>query len=78
MSSAHITVTPTPGLIFILVDDRTDFDKIALPVKDNGPSKRGHVLVKTLEKDGVLVIFQHWLYYVNFTSAPELGKVGAA
>jgi len=60
--SEFVGVT-TPTLIYVGVKDRADFDKIALPLHDNGPNERGHVLVKTLGNfDGVktTVIFQHW------------------
>lgn len=53
----------TPTLIYVGVDNREDFDRIALPLQDNGPKDHGHVLVKTLGEIGstTTVIFQHWL-----------------
>ena len=58
-----VSVT-TPTLIFIGVDDRADFDKIALPLQDSGQNERGHVLVKRLgdfSGDKPTIVFQHWL-----------------
>ena len=47
-------------LIYINVTDRDDLDKIDRPLIDI-KSDNGHVLVKRIEQDGVMVIFQHWL-----------------
>jgi hypothetical protein len=43
------------------VERREDFDRIAVPMVDNGENDVGHVLVKTVEENGVRVIFQYWL-----------------
>lgn len=54
----------TPTLIYIGIQNREDFDKIAAPLHDAGANERGHVLVKIVgELDGrsVTIIFQHWL-----------------
>lgn len=48
-------------LIYILVAKRCEFDLIALPVIDNGEQENGHVLTKSLDKDGIYIVFQHWL-----------------
>jgi hypothetical protein len=48
-------------LIYILVAKRDEFDRIALPLTDHGVTENGHVLSKALEKDGVYIVFQHWL-----------------
>jgi hypothetical protein len=47
--------------IFIGVGKREDFDKIAVPKIDHGENDHGHVLTKTVEGDGVQVVFQFWL-----------------
>ena len=51
----------TQNTVYVLVDDRAAFDKIDRPARDNGPNQNGHVITKTVEQDGVLVIFQHWM-----------------
>ncbi len=52
-----------PSLIFALVDDRAEFDKIKRPVTDPGekPDGGGHVIIKSVEQDGCTVVFQHWI-----------------
>lgn len=52
-------------IIFVGVDDREAFDRIAVPVHDHGWNEEGHVLTKTVEQDlgtaKVRVIFQYWI-----------------
>lgn len=50
-----------PTIIYVGIKDRADFDRIDRPCSDRGETDAGHVLVKTVEEDGVCVIFQHWL-----------------
>lgn len=55
-----IVVSPTS--VYVVIADRVQFDRIALPAIDHTtravPRK---VLTKTLEADGLMVIFQHWI-----------------
>lgn len=55
----------SPKYIFVLIEDRAAFDKIDRPLTDNGPNTNGHVITKSVEQDGVLVVFQHWLQYIE-------------
>jgi hypothetical protein len=48
-------------LIYILIDKRDEFDRIALPVVDNGENENGHVLSKSIDRAGIYIVFQHWL-----------------
>lgn len=48
-------------LIYILIAKREEFDRIALPATDHGETENGHVLSKSIDKDGLYVVFQHWL-----------------
>lgn len=54
-------LVPSTDVVYVLVEDRESFDKIARPATDHGAKPGGHCLSKTVEQDGVLVIFQHWL-----------------
>lgn len=50
--------------VFVGIADREAFDKIALPVFDDGENENGHVLTKTVGTFGsgeVTVVFQYWL-----------------
>lgn len=49
-----------PTAIYVGIVDREEFDKIALPVRDAGANGGNKVLVKSMEQDGVMVVFQHW------------------
>lgn len=50
------------SVIFIGVDEREKFDKIAIEVSDRGPKENGsHVITKTVEQNGLMIVFQHWL-----------------
>jgi hypothetical protein len=52
----------TRSYIFVGVGSRDEFDKIKRPFEDRGENEEGnHVLVKTVEQDGVHVVFQHWI-----------------
>ena len=44
-----------PDYIFVGCPSRVDFDRIGLPLREHE-----RVLVKSLEHDGVTVVFQHW------------------
>lgn len=48
-------------LIYVLVAKRDEFDRIDLAVTDHGEGENGHVLSKSLSKDGMYIVFQHWL-----------------
>lgn len=53
-----------PTMVYIGVEKREDFDKIAAPCHDRGPNDSGHVLTKQVGgfKPGeVTVVFQHWI-----------------
>ena len=51
-----------PGIIYAQVDSREEFDKINRPMTDHSKREGGNkVLSKTVEQDGVTVVFQHWL-----------------
>lgn len=52
----------TPTVIYVVIDDRADFDKIDRPASEHITPGVGHCLAKTVEQAGVLVIFQHWLH----------------
>jgi hypothetical protein len=50
------------NLIYVGIGSRAEFDKIERQCEDRGESEEGnHVLVKTVEQEGVRVIFQHWI-----------------
>ena len=54
----------SPTIVYIGVEKREDFDKIAAPRQDHGPNDDGHVLTKQVGgfKSGeVTVVFQHWI-----------------
>jgi hypothetical protein len=53
----------TPRWICVGVVDRAEFDKISRPASDHGLRPHGHVLTKSVEQRGVIVVFQHWLSY---------------
>jgi hypothetical protein len=51
-----------PKNVFVLVADRSEFDRLARPVTDLGPRQDGgHVLTKTVNEGEMTVIFQHWI-----------------
>lgn len=53
---------PTDRTVFVIVASREKFDKIKRPEIDHSKREGGNkVLSKTVEQDGVMVIFQHWL-----------------
>jgi hypothetical protein len=51
----------SPDLIYIGIKSRADFDKINRPCTDHGLKPGGHVLSKTVEGDGIYIVFQHWI-----------------
>lgn len=55
------TLVASATLVYVLVEDRADFDRINRPFTDNGVQPCGHCLSKTITEAGVMVIFQHWL-----------------
>jgi len=50
-----------PQQIYVGIADHIEFDKIAAPCRDPGENDDGHVLIKSIEADGVRVVFQYWL-----------------
>ena len=71
MASNFVGVA-TPTLIYVGVADRDEFDKIARPVSDSGPSADGnHVITKMVQQGKTKVIFQHWIKF-------ELPKIATA
>jgi hypothetical protein len=49
-------------LIFVHVADREKFEAIRRPTRNQGRRATGHgVLVKTMEQDGFVVVFHHWV-----------------
>lgn len=50
-----------PNFIYVGVGSRDDFDRIGVPAIDHGENDVGHVLTKSVEENGVRVIFQFWL-----------------
>ena len=55
-----------PTYIYVLVASKPEFDRIDRPVTDfrqraAADPMRRDVLVKSVEQDGVTVVFQHWL-----------------
>ncbi|MNT52257.1 hypothetical protein D3C72_1892730 [compost metagenome] len=67
----------TPTCVFVGIADRGEFDRLALPAKDHRQQiselvPRRNVLVKSLEADGVMVVFQHWLTVDSPDYMPEL------
>lgn len=60
MSAGLFVGVMDPGtLVYIGVPDRAAFDRIARPCRDHAPEKQ--LLTKSVEADGVYVVFQHWL-----------------
>jgi hypothetical protein len=57
----YVGVVPGGKLVYVLMEKRVEFDKIALPVTDHGEHLTGHVLSKSMDGDGVYVVFQYWL-----------------
>ena len=56
-----IGVLPNGEYVFVGMASREDFDKIALPVIDRGENENGHVLIKTVDSNGISIVFQYWL-----------------
>lgn len=54
----------TPRAVYVGLEDRAEFDKIALPATEHAPREDGERCVSKAVKDpasGVMVIFQHWV-----------------
>jgi hypothetical protein len=63
-----------PGtLIYIGVPDRAAFDRIARPCTDHAPK---NLLTKTVDADGIYIVFQHWL--LERTALAESNRGGTA
>lgn len=52
---------PSPNFIYVGIKDRAAFDMIAALSHDHGLNDNGHVLTKTVEQNGVRVVFQYWI-----------------
>lgn len=60
ISTAHVAGGGT--LVYVLLKDRAEFDRLKLEATDHGEDERGgHVLSKSLDANGVMVIFQFWI-----------------
>ena len=58
----HYVGIADPKLIYVILEDRDEFDLIRLDATDAGENERGgHVLFKGIEANGVRVVFQHWI-----------------
>jgi len=58
----HYVGIADPKLICVVLEDRDEFDLIGLDATDAGENERGgHVLFKSIEANGVRVVFQHWI-----------------
>jgi hypothetical protein len=69
--SKHYVGIADPKLIYVLLEDRDDFDKIGLPAQEHEPNERGGQCVsKTVKSDGVMVVFQHWIKQPSYDTAP--------
>lgn len=54
---------PIPEMIYILMDDAAQFERIALPETDHRPDKqlRTKRIEQEIEDRSVMVVFQLWL-----------------
>lgn len=57
--------------VWIGVEEREKFDRIAAPVRDSGETEDGRVLTKVVEQGGVRVVFQHWLKHLTTAGISE-------
>ena len=57
MSAAPFVGVVAATCIFVGCPERQDFDTIGVPAR-----AFDRVLTKTVEHDGVMVVFQHWLH----------------
>jgi len=76
----HYVGIPDPRLVYVILEDRTEFDKIGIEATDHGANAAGnggHVLSKAVSENGVRVIFQHWLADPALTARKE-GQGGGA
>jgi len=65
-------------VVFIGIANREEFDRLAVPTKDHRHQvservPRRNVLTKSIEADGVTVVFQHWLNADSPDYVAELG-----
>jgi len=67
------TYVAAPSLIYALVDDRAEFDKINRPATDAGENAEtgGHVVFKSVVQEGCHVVFQHWIKQPKREAAPR-------
>ncbi len=67
-----------PTVVFVGIADREEFERLALPATDHRKREvRRNVLTESLEADGVMVVFQHWLAADSPDYLPELGGASA-
>lgn len=71
----HYVGVADPKLVYVILEDRSEFDKIDLPSEDHAANERGGQCVsKTIKADGVMVVFQHWIR--QSASPPVVEKLG--
>ena len=69
--SKHYVGVADPKLVFVTLEDRSEFDKIGLPAKDHAANERGgQVISKTVKTDDVMIVFQHWTRQPGHDNAP--------
>lgn len=60
--SKHYVGVADPRLVYVLLEDRAEFDKIGLVAEDHPENERGgRCISKTIKADDVMVVFQHWI-----------------
>ena len=58
----HYVGVADPKLVYVILEDRSEFDKIGLPAEEHAKNERGGQCVsKTIKSDGMMVVFQHWI-----------------
>lgn len=56
-----VVISPGGTLIYVLLRERSEFDKIARPCTEHSENEVGHVLTKAVDGEGVYIVFQYWL-----------------
>ncbi|MCC8949321.1 hypothetical protein H8A97_30520 [Bradyrhizobium sp. Arg62] len=44
--------------VYVIMKRRDEFDLLAIPAEDHGENENGHILSKSIDADGVSIIFQ--------------------
>ena len=58
----HYVGVADPRLIYVILEDRAEFDKIGLAAEEHAENERGgQCISKTIKADGMMVVFQHWI-----------------